>query len=138
MPHQACTRAAGTPAMLHMATLVLTERDVSTVPSTSHVAAATCLVHACILSSAADVDHSISGAAPAASRQDDSIGDIQKQTAEERRKLPVLRLLIDTSVWMAQCAARLSARASSGEVAAGVLYGTSVRHSEVCSRPCTS
>lgn len=123
---------SGTSNLLRQAVHILADRTDSTAPSTAHISAATTLVYACMLSSAADVDHAITSTAPAAPEKPGFVADSQERAAMKRREMPVLQLLIDTTSWVDQCASRLSAQVSTGDKSSDELFRTVTRSAEVC------
>ena len=129
--------SADTSALLRQAMLVLANRTDSTTPSTAHVAAAVTLVHACVLESAAAVDHAITTAAPAIPASPAFIADADEGQAEERRAMPVLQLLMKTASWADQCASKLSSQSSARETPddesyAAVSEVAQVRNQQYC------
>ena len=115
---------AGTGAMLHQAKLLLADRIHTTMPSTVHVCAAASLVYACVLDSAADVDHVISTTVSITVPPDSPgfVADMDERAASQRRDMPVLQLLMNAASWADQCSSRLSSQAAAGDASADESY----------------
>lgn len=91
-------------------------------------------MHACILSSAAEVDHLISAVNPQSTTATPKVTtDLRELAAEDRRALPVLHLLLNTASWMSQAAVQSSLNASASDLDALEQYNSLARHAEVWS-----